>query len=197
MACMLRDIMLLVLKIILTMRELGWCYIFWSIVCLNKWLTCETDKLGISSWCSNWTFTPNYKLRFEFNLDLKLRTTRRKTGNRKGIRKIEPCWANSSAPAHAHSLFTSPDGLKRAPSAQFARLALAHARRAMVVGRSVRLTSKVVALFTVSLTCGTESSALSSTSWLTPSGTQQPPKIRAGVDNRLRPHASGPSLAPI
>jgi hypothetical protein len=33
-------------------------------------------------------------------LDLKLRTTRRKTGNRKGIRKIEPCWANPSPPAH-------------------------------------------------------------------------------------------------
>jgi hypothetical protein len=28
-------------------------------------------------------------------LDLKLRTTRRKTGNRKGIRKIEPLWAKS------------------------------------------------------------------------------------------------------
>jgi hypothetical protein len=115
------------LKIILTMSELGWCYIFWSIVCLNKWLTCETDKLGISSWCFNWTFTPNYKLRFEFNLDLKLRTTRRKTGNRKGIRKIEPCWANSSPPAHAHNLFTSPDGMKRAPPAQLVHLALAHA----------------------------------------------------------------------
>jgi hypothetical protein len=33
-------------------------------------------------------------------LDLKLITTRKKTGNRKGIRKIEPCWANPSPPAH-------------------------------------------------------------------------------------------------
>jgi hypothetical protein len=78
------------------MSELGWYYIFWSIVCLNKWLTCETDKLGISSWCFDWTFAPNYKLRFESNLDLKLRTTMRKTGNRKGKRKIEPCLAKIS-----------------------------------------------------------------------------------------------------
>jgi hypothetical protein len=135
MACMLREIMLLVLKIILTMSELGGCYIFWSIVCLNKWLACETDKLGIASWCFNWTFTIHYKFRFEFNLDLKLRTLTRNTWNRKGIRKIEPCWANSSPPAHAHShsLFTSPDGLKRALPAQFACLALAHARRATVL----------------------------------------------------------------
>jgi hypothetical protein len=59
-------------------------------------------------------------------LDLKLRTTRRKTGNRKGIIKIEPCWANSSPTTHAHSLFTSPNGLKRAPPAQLAHLALSH-----------------------------------------------------------------------
>jgi hypothetical protein len=45
-------------------------------------------------------------------LDLKLITTRKKTGNRKGIRKIEPCWANPSPPAHYSPLFHPRRGPK-------------------------------------------------------------------------------------
>jgi hypothetical protein len=65
----------------------------------------------------------------------------------------------------------------------------------MTYGARVLATPTRALLGLGSLMCGTESSVFPSTSRLTLSRTQQPPEIRAGVDNRPRPHASGLSLA--